>query len=88
MSARQSVTVSGPGVERAYASARGEHEAELGRVALSVAQGAAVRTLAGPGTLYVRGFSGEVLYRVERDASGVILTFTLGAVSADERRES
>lgn len=79
MSARPAVTVSGPGVARAYAAGRGEREAELGRVALSFAQGAAVRSLAGPGTLYVRGFSDEVLYRVEREESGVVLTFTSGA---------
>lgn len=70
-----SVTVSGPGIDREFRIS-GMGLVEVGRVALSFAQGAACR-LVDPATLYVRaGGDGEALYRVERDDLGVVLTFT------------
>jgi hypothetical protein len=70
-----SVTVSGPGVDREFRLA-GLGLVEVGRVALSFAQGAACR-LAVPATLYVRaGADGAPMYRVERDDLGVVSTFT------------
>lgn len=83
------MTVSGPGVDRSFgaAAARADGEAELGRVALSFAQGAACRSLEAAGTVYVRGFSGSTLFRVERDDRGVVWTFTEALVGASEGRE-
>lgn len=77
MAASAAVTVSGPGVDRAFKVA--QNVREVGRVALSYAQGQACRTLREPGTLYVRDPAGDAMYRVERDPSGVVLTYTNGA---------
>jgi hypothetical protein len=70
-----SVTVSGPGVDREF-RLNGMGVEEVGRVALSFAQGAACRQLGVAGTVYVRADGGDVLYRVERDDHGVVWTHT------------